>query len=254
MTIIPDFSLTVAEALYSSDEEFPVDFDWVWNWLEYSTKASAKRVLLREFTEGEDYQINISVDLRPQGGYAEREDIFLTVNCLKEMGMMRGTEKGRMIRRYFIYCEQKLKEIVQQPHLPPYWYDRLTLFNQRTHIPHGWFCIFKEIADFVSDMEAQGYQLPDDARLDASVGRHFCKYLRSIGIEPKEVCVKYDHWYPGYSFPVKAWLYPRNLLLIFREWFEDVYLMSHVKAYFKGRSDQQGLAAVNRCLMLLSGG
>ena len=135
-----------------------------------------------------------------------------------------------------------------------YWYDRLTLFNQRTHIPRGWFCIFKEIADFVSQMEAQGYQLADDARLDASVGRHFCKYLRTIGIEPEEVCMKYPHWYPGYDFPVKANLYPLNLLEIFRQWFEDVYLMSHVKAYFKGRKDQQGLAAVNRCLLLLAGG
>lgn len=46
-----------------------------------------------------------------QGGRSS--DLYgLSINCFKELGMMAGTEKGREVRRYFIDCEQMLKDLV----------------------------------------------------------------------------------------------------------------------------------------------
>jgi len=61
------------------------------------------------FVEGVDFQVLISQELRPQGGFSNREDIRLTCDCFKQWGMMAGTEKGKQIRLYFIECERIAK-------------------------------------------------------------------------------------------------------------------------------------------------
>jgi hypothetical protein len=40
------------------------------------------------------------------GGSTTYEKIQLTVECLKSLGMMAGTEQGKLIRRYFLECEK----------------------------------------------------------------------------------------------------------------------------------------------------
>lgn len=112
MSIVP-LSFELAEQIYNSPETFPVHFDDAWQWMEYSRKDSAKRILEKNFVEGEDYQLHKVVEPTPAGGSSNREEIYLTANCFKEMGMMAGTEKGKEIRRHFIRCEEKLKELLK---------------------------------------------------------------------------------------------------------------------------------------------
>lgn len=118
--MLQQFSLDLAQYLYNSTEQFPVNFDDAWQWLEYTRKDNAKRALEKNFVEGEDYHILNLEDVvkRPQGGGTQPLDIFLTVNCFKELGMMAGTEKGREVRRYFIRCEQTLKELLRSQSEP----------------------------------------------------------------------------------------------------------------------------------------
>lgn len=41
-------------------------------------------------------------------------DYALTIDCAKELSMVEGNDKGRLVRRYFLKCEKEAKQI-QQP-------------------------------------------------------------------------------------------------------------------------------------------
>jgi phage anti-repressor protein len=126
MTNITLFTLETAQDLYNNVEEFPIDFDMAWVWLGYTRKDSAKKLLTANFIENEDYKIisaferrltttGISVSLRQteKANLMTTEVINITSNCLKEMGMLAGTVKGKEIRQYFIQCERIAKERYQ---------------------------------------------------------------------------------------------------------------------------------------------
>ncbi len=105
-----DFSTETAIALLNSTDNYPVDFDDAWQWLGYSNKQAAKKKLTRNFEENEDYLTKWMNVPHGNGLTASRtEFIYLTVDCLKSLGMMAGTEKGKQIRKYFIECEKIAK-------------------------------------------------------------------------------------------------------------------------------------------------
>jgi len=60
-------------ALVTAKEDYPVDFDSAWQWLEYSRKDNAKTAFLKmDFVESVDY---ISLNLKesaPGGGLTHR--------------------------------------------------------------------------------------------------------------------------------------------------------------------------------------
>lgn len=153
--------------------------------------------------------------------------------------------------RAWLQCELGYRQ--QQANGRPFFYERLLLFKQRTgRIPSGYFCIFEETTNLVGNLEHHGYNLPDDAIIDISIGKCFCKFLRDeCGIEPNDVCLQYPHWYPGQSHPVSANLYPLNLLEIFRNWLDKRYYSHHIEKYFKTRKDTKAIEAVRKFLGLL---
>ena len=107
-----EFSHELALSLLHSQEEFPVDFDEAWKWLGYSTKQKAKNKLLKNFDEKVDY-LSFNQVVKREVGATTKETIKLTIDCLKSLGMMAGTEKGKEIRRYFLKCEQLAKQAVE---------------------------------------------------------------------------------------------------------------------------------------------
>ena len=114
MTILT-FNQESAIALYQSNDEFPVNFDDAWQWLGYSSKQSAKKKLLRNFEKGIDYLSKWMSVAHSNGLTASRtEEICLTIDCLKSLGMMAGTEQGRIIRKYFLECERTLRHKARQ--------------------------------------------------------------------------------------------------------------------------------------------
>lgn len=107
------FDLSIATALFESSDQYPVDFDDAWQWLEYSRKDAAKRSFLGAgFFEGIDFVVfHDSVeDASKFGGTRKEEKIHLTCECFKQWGMLAGTEKGREVRLYFLECERIAKE------------------------------------------------------------------------------------------------------------------------------------------------
>ena len=97
--------------LLRSTEDFPVDLDDAWQWIGWPKKQHAKDVLLNNFLEGMDF---LRKGVKSPSGGRPSEWIVLTVDCFKSLGMMAGTVKGRQVRRYFLECESRLKELLNR--------------------------------------------------------------------------------------------------------------------------------------------
>ncbi|MBW4674731.1 MAG: hypothetical protein KME52_12075 [Desmonostoc geniculatum HA4340-LM1] len=115
MTLV--FTQDLAIHLHNSKEQFPIDFEDAWQWLGYSTKQKAKTKLFNNFDEDVDFNLNQTVRVQNEGGRQVSrpiEQINLTIDCLKSLGMMAGTSQGKIIRRYFLECERIVKQALPQ--------------------------------------------------------------------------------------------------------------------------------------------
>lgn len=100
------FNQEIAIALYESDDEFPVDLDDGWQWLGYSRKEKALQLLRNNFEEELDFSTK---GWKTSSGGRPSQLIVLTIDCFKSLGMMAGTEQGKLIRKYFLECERSAK-------------------------------------------------------------------------------------------------------------------------------------------------
>ena len=66
------------------------------------------------FTQNEDY---IIVTERTLG--RPRKEYHITLDMGKELAMVERNEKGRQVRKYFIECERRAKELTKQQHSLP---------------------------------------------------------------------------------------------------------------------------------------
>jgi anti-repressor protein len=108
-----NFSLALAQDLIDSGRQFPVNFDDAWQWLGYSRKERAFTKLKKHFEEGLDFCTNYCKT--SQGGRPS-VSVYIAIDCFKSLGMMAGTEQGKLVRKYFLECEKKW-ELTKQ-HFP----------------------------------------------------------------------------------------------------------------------------------------
>jgi anti-repressor protein len=96
------FTMETANTLFSSSNDFPVDFNAAFVWLEYTRKDNAFKAFLDcKFTENTHYIV------KTQNVNGKQEKLyFLTLECFKHWGMMSRTDAGVTIRDYFIECER----------------------------------------------------------------------------------------------------------------------------------------------------
>ena len=100
-------------SILNSEDEFPVDLDDAWKWIGYESKRPAVTALRSpkmRFEEGIDF---LSSSTKNSQRGRPREKFFLTVDCFKHLAMRAETEKGYQVRRYFVTCEKKLKELLR---------------------------------------------------------------------------------------------------------------------------------------------
>ncbi|HGF1768373.1 TPA: antA/AntB antirepressor family protein, partial [Escherichia coli] len=71
-----------------------------------------ERIAEYGFVESLDYiLICQNGQTKGRGGDRRSKDYHLTLDTAKELAMVERNEKGRQIRRYFIECEKKLRNI-----------------------------------------------------------------------------------------------------------------------------------------------
>jgi phage anti-repressor protein len=112
-----EISPALVFSMLNSDKEFPVSLDDAWQWLGYSRKEHAKNCLSSNFEQDSDYIIEATAktgDVTVSGFQPNnRQDIYLTVDCFKSFAMLAGTAKGKEVRKYFLNCEKRLKELLK---------------------------------------------------------------------------------------------------------------------------------------------
>ncbi|EOP7923755.1 antA/AntB antirepressor family protein [Escherichia coli] len=71
-----------------------------------------ERIAEYGFVENQDYiLVSPNREIKGRGGDRRSKDYHLTLDTAKELAMVERNEKGRQIRRYFIECEKKLRNI-----------------------------------------------------------------------------------------------------------------------------------------------
>jgi hypothetical protein len=124
----------------------------------------------------------------------------------------------------------------EAPNLHPYqrvWYQRLMLFEQKTQLPKGYWCIFEEIGKLMRNLEAKNIPLHERATIDVSVGRAWCYWLREEKNYDTSTFDQYIHHYPDKRGEQPANIYPNELLGTFRQWLEDNYIPEKFPEYVR---------------------
>lgn len=101
---------------HNSKTDFVIDLDNVWEWLDFSNKDKAKRLLEKSFVLDTDYKCLLSLEReqkKGRGGH-NKETFMLTINAFKRFCLKAGTKKADQIHDYYIKLEETLHEIVNE--------------------------------------------------------------------------------------------------------------------------------------------
>ena len=102
---------------YDSKNDFVIDLDNVWKWLEFSNKAHGKNVLTKHFKVNSDYKFLLTQKREQKndnrGGH-NKEIIMLNIETFKKFCLKAGTKKADEVHDYFIKLENIMFEITQE--------------------------------------------------------------------------------------------------------------------------------------------
>lgn len=90
--------------------DYPINLEDIFGLLGFAHKKNAMRTLENNFTENEDYKVTV---LPRERGKFNKEIVILNVETFKNLCMISKTEKGKMIRKYYIKLETNYNEIVK---------------------------------------------------------------------------------------------------------------------------------------------
>lgn len=113
---------------YNPIKDFVVDFDEIYQWLGFTTKGNAKRVLIKNYTENVDYKIihtNSCIayherkavfytDIVKQNGGQNKENILMNIKTFKELCMIANTEKAKQVRTYYATLENMYFDLIKE--------------------------------------------------------------------------------------------------------------------------------------------
>lgn len=127
-------------------------------------------------------------------------------------------------------------------------HDRVSLVYNK--VPHGYFSVFKEIADLIVTLGQSGLHIDSTFVPDISVGISWSKHWQANNFDGKHgERTKFEHNYPDYfpqsaSNPQEPWCYPEVALGEFRRWFREIYIgEGKFHKYLVGQSKVKALPA-----------
>ena len=102
---------------YSSSDEFVIDLDTIWKWLNFYQKENAKQLLERSFIRDKDYIIIDPTSIprvnTGRGGH-NKIKIMMTVKTFKGFCLKAGTTKADQIHEYYLKLEETLHEVINE--------------------------------------------------------------------------------------------------------------------------------------------
>ena len=99
------------------DNAFVINFDDVWEWVGFSTKGNAKKMLVKHFEKNIDFMEEdislIQLVKQPVHGGQNKETIMLSVNTFKKFCMKASTKRADQICDYYVKMENIMMEYIQ---------------------------------------------------------------------------------------------------------------------------------------------
>lgn len=92
---------------YNTKLDFVVRLDDIWDWIGYSRIDIVKNILVNNFIEDVDYQIE-KIDTNKH----KKENIKMTINCFKRLCLGSKTKKSSEIHEYYLTLEEIISELV----------------------------------------------------------------------------------------------------------------------------------------------
>lgn len=105
---------------YNQSTEFIIDLDKIWQWLGFTQKVNAKRLLEKSFLINIDYKrlLFFKEEQKPNGyvgrGGHNKDVIMLTIKTFKSLCLKAGTKKADQIHDYYLNLEETLHEVIQE--------------------------------------------------------------------------------------------------------------------------------------------
>jgi hypothetical protein len=120
---------------YDKINDYVIDLDNVWEWLGFSQKVNAKRLIQNQFIINKDYKCLLfrkeeqmfitnndddeivphpKKELKSSRGGHNRETIMMNVKTFKKFCLKAGTKKADEIHDYFIKLEESLHEVIEE--------------------------------------------------------------------------------------------------------------------------------------------
>lgn len=88
----------------------------IWSYLEskqdFSTWVKG-RIEKGGFVENEDYLLHKFMEQLPSGAKA-KIDYYCTLDMAKHLGLMEGNAKGKIVRKYFVFCDKLARRLVEE--------------------------------------------------------------------------------------------------------------------------------------------
>lgn len=102
-----DMAKILITALGDSGNKFPIDFDFVWTFLGYSSKGNASRKLTGKFEEGVDFLLETYPARSQSGGGAPLKRYRLTPDAFERFALSTESERGTLVRDFFVTLKKK---------------------------------------------------------------------------------------------------------------------------------------------------
>jgi hypothetical protein len=101
---------------YNKNEDFVIDLDNVWKWLEFSNKDKAKRLLEKSFIINTDYKCLLTPKEEQKSGRGghNKETILLTIKAFKSFCLKACTKKADQIHEYYLKMEETLQDVINE--------------------------------------------------------------------------------------------------------------------------------------------
>jgi len=102
---------------YDPKNDFVIDLDNVWKWIEFSNKAHAKTVLTKNFVIDKDYKVlltKMGEQKKDNRGGHNKEIIMLNIDTFKKFCLKACTKKADEVHDYFIKLENIMFEITKE--------------------------------------------------------------------------------------------------------------------------------------------
>lgn len=107
-----ELNYNIYKTFKDKKNDFIIDFDEIYEYIGFTQKGNAKRLLLKEFQANKDYIISLIPQEKRYGGQ-NKENILLNINCFKRYCLLASTQQSKKIYEYYIIMEEIIMEYIE---------------------------------------------------------------------------------------------------------------------------------------------